>query len=62
MSVNEYICRHCRHDFPWFNVDGNIPRCPRCGGADLAGNPWLLLTPEAEGLTEKDHYESVLAV
>ena len=62
MAIPEYTCRSCRHDFPWFSSDGPRPRCPRCSGVELKANPWLLLTPNAEGLTDEDHFETLLAV
>ena len=62
MAISEYVCRDCRHEFPWFSVDGPHAICPRCGGTDLKLNPWLLLTSEADGVTDEDHLESLLAV
>lgn len=62
MAIAEYICCACRHDFPWFSGDGPQPRCPRCGGTELKVNPWLLLTSDAEGLTDEDHFEALLAI
>ena len=62
MAIAEYACRDCRHEFPWFSVDGPDPRCPRCGGTELRLNPWLLLTPDSDGLTDEDHLETLLAV
>ena len=62
MATTEYVCRACRHDFPWYAGDGPQPRCPRCGSAELDANRWLLLTPEAGGLADEDHFEALLAV
>jgi DNA-directed RNA polymerase subunit RPC12/RpoP len=62
MAIAEYTCSACRHQFPWFSADGPEPRCPRCGGRELKANPWLLLSPEADGLTDEDHLEGLLAV
>ena len=62
MAAIEYVCRGCGHGFPWFSADGPQACCPRCDGLDLEANPWLLLTPEAEGLTAEDHFEALLAV
>ena len=61
MAISEYICRICRHDFPWFSSDGPQPHCPRCGGTGLILNPWLLLSPDAEGLSDEEHFEVQLA-
>ena len=58
----EYICRSCRHDFPWFSSDGPQPRCPRCGSDELKMNPWLLLTSDAECLTDEDHFDALLTI
>ena len=62
MAITEYTCMACRHCFPWFSSDGAHPICPRCGGAQLKANPWLLLSPDADGLTDEDHFETLLAV
>ncbi len=62
MALTEYTCCECGHDFPWRDDCRVGAHCPRCGGSDLKVNPWLLLTPYTEGLTEEDHYESLLAV
>ena len=62
MARTEYVCRVCRHGFPWFSGDGPKARCPRCGRGDLEDVPWLLLTLGTEGLTDEDHYEALLAV
>ena len=62
MAITEYICCACRHDFPWFSSDGPHPHCPRCGSVELKANPWLLLTPEANSLTDEDHFQAVLVV
>ena len=61
-TMREYVCCACEHDFPWFSNDGPQPRCPRCGGAELEVNPWLLLTPDPDGLTDEDHFEAHLSV
>jgi hypothetical protein len=62
MATAEYACRSCRHRFPWFRADGPNPLCPRCGGAELTLNPWLLLTPDSDGLTDDDHMDALLAL
>ena len=62
MAVAEDACHVCGHDFPWFSGDGPEPRCPRCGVGELRANPWLLLSSEAEGLSDDDHYQAVFVV
>ena len=62
MATSEYICRTCGHQFPWFSADGPQSGCPRCGGLQLKSNPWLLLVPDAESLTDEDHYDALLSI
>ncbi len=58
MAPEEYQCLECGHGFP-SRVSLLEERCPRCGGGRLARNPWLLGTPDAEGLTAEDYRERV---
>ena len=62
---SEYKCIQCGHDFnplPWTNRDhkNEIPCCPRCGSELLEHNPYLLGTPDAEGLTPEDYFAVAL--
>ena len=57
----EYKCTQCGHDFnPLPGVNGDREneglRCPRCGSELLEHNPYLLGTPDAEGLTPEDYF------
>ena len=58
----EYTCLSCGHQFPWFPSDGPAATCPRCGGAELERNLWLLSRTGTEGLSEEDHFLAGLAV
>ena len=58
MATEEYQCLECGHGFPSHAPMGE-EGCPRCGGERLACNPWLLGTPDAEGLTAEDYRERV---
>ena len=56
--MEEYRCLACGHIFPSHEPLG-IAVCPRCGGARLERNPWLLGTAEARDLTSDDYRERV---
>ena len=58
----EYDCLSCGHGFSWYPSDGPAPACPRCGSNQLTHNPWLLSGPDAEGLSDEDHFLAGLAV
>ncbi|MEE9284945.1 MAG: FmdB family zinc ribbon protein [Dehalococcoidia bacterium] len=58
MATEEYQCVDCGHRFPSASPMAD-ERCPRCGGARLERNPWLLGTAEADGLTAEDYRERV---
>ena len=58
---SEYKCTQCGHDFnplPVLNGDRESEdlHCPRCNSKLLERNPYLLGTPDAEGLTPEDYY------